>query len=331
MSKLPFPFLKEAWKKREPTDAELDQLIKRADRLRPKGQVKGLHGQQIKRVIAYSFVMNTMQGWDTVGIISGDEGRGKSEGIGLNLVDFWLRLQGKTVCEDDLRRIAMNKIEWTKAYLDADKYDVIDFDENDVKGGGAALSKYNRSVRKMFQNVRSEGYFNLLTDPDFFSLDGFFVKRRCHFMIYVYARGGAGFWSQQSLRTLVDLNQYSYRKSVWKKQPDFKFRFVPCNNVFVPAYKEKKLNNNYHVRQELYEEAQAEGTSGADAKAVKIAQIKKQTTLAKIAHINTLRENGMTVREACGIVGTSHETYHKNQQQAAVKKAEAEQASSKSQ
>jgi len=194
-----------------------------------------------KKVIAMidvAFRKHSLEGYDSVWGIGGDEGTGKSS-LAAWLLHYWLlRLNGEVV-EDDYRLMALDKEQFLSALKTLPKGGGIVFDETDIISR-QSMAKANIQFMKMYQIIRAKQFLSVLVLPSLFDLDGFFRKRRLRGYFHVTKRGVAHFWSKTKLRKMVALNDRLPVKNPFVVKPTHTFAFSAYDGPFEGKYREAK-------------------------------------------------------------------------------------------
>ena len=197
--------------------------------------------KKILRVIAVDYKKLSKEDWDSVLIIAGDEGTGKSQ-LGLHIVDEWMKLSGRECTEQDIKYICLNIEQFVGQLKQLEKVTPIVYDEAGELSNLRRTSQFNVAINLAYQIIRGKNILTILILPSLFDLDAFFTKRRARGFIQVWTRGKYAFYNKRKLREIMEVyqrkkNQYIALKKV---KPLFKGTFKIYTGVMAKAYKEKK-------------------------------------------------------------------------------------------
>lgn len=141
----------------------------------------------------------------------------------------------------NLDKVVFTADQFIDAVNVATKGDCIVFDETmGYLGSRGAMSKFNRTLIKVFSEMRSKNLFIILNIPSFFELDKYPAIHRSIFMVYIYKRSYFAFFGKQRKKKLYIEGKKYYNYSV---PADFIGR---CTKYFVlnkENYNEKKLES----------------------------------------------------------------------------------------
>jgi len=197
--------------------------------------------KKLLRVIAVDYKKLTKEDWDSVLIIAGDEGTGKSQ-LGLYITEEWIRLSGRTPTIEDINSICLNIEQFVGQLKELKKGKNIIYDEAGELSNLRRTSQFNVAINLAYQIIRGKNILTVLILPSLFDLDAFFTKRRARGFIQVYTRGKYAFYNKRKLREVMDWyqrkkNQYAALRRV---KPLFKGTFKVYSGVLAAPYKEKK-------------------------------------------------------------------------------------------
>lgn len=176
---------------------------------------------------------------DVVGIISGDEGSGKSSLAG-----------------NIMRYISFDKFNAVKDMIGADFDDGLDkitnvkdkgwlmFDEGNMFFLSTEIMKREqRDLHKIFSIFRQKNLFVLIVLPSFFRLGTYFSLDRSKFLIRTYLKGGKrSYFAYHGEKNKIYLYQKGKKEHNYKiVKPQFRGRFDQCYLLENPAYKRFKL------------------------------------------------------------------------------------------
>jgi len=120
----------------------------------------------------------------------------------------------------------------------ADKYQAVVFDETmGYLSSRQALSKFNRSLIKIFSEMGSKNLFIILCIPNFFELDRYPAIHRSTGLLYVYKRSFFGSYDYPTKKELYVKGKKIYSYVV---HPNFSGRFVKHFTLDKEDYEAKK-------------------------------------------------------------------------------------------
>jgi len=176
---------------------------------------------------------------DVIGIISGDEGSGKSSLAG-----------------NIMRYISKDKFDAIKDMIGADYEDGLNKIEKVKKKGWLMFDEGNmfflsteimkreqRELHKIFSIFRQQNLFVLIVLPSFFRLGTYFSLDRSKFLCRTYLnKGKRSFFAYHGNKNKAYLYQKGKKEHNYKVvKPQFRGRFFPCYLLENPAYKRFKL------------------------------------------------------------------------------------------
>jgi ABC-type dipeptide/oligopeptide/nickel transport system ATPase component len=193
--------------------------------------------QSIKKIIDIVKKKNH-QDHDTLFVIVGDEGSGKS-----NLMLHILEEYNK---EADIRDVAFNKEEFVRVLKNMKRFGNPVFDEaGDGMYSRDAMVGLNKLLIKTYMAIRGYNLFTILVLPNFFDLDSFFRQHRVKGLFQVYKRGSFKFWNKNQI---YYINQSSEKKikikpSVYDTFPKYKGRLKEEYDIKKTERIKQALNN----------------------------------------------------------------------------------------
>lgn len=174
--------------------------------------------------------------WDCVGLITGEEGSGKTE-VACE-VAFYLDNSF------NLNKIVFNAEQFEEVVDKAEPYTAIVWDEADDLGGHWA-NQMLMAIKKKFMRIRSKNLYIFLVTPSLFHLSIYFVMHRPLFLMDVYSdkleRGYFKFFAKAELKNLYIHGKKYWNMNAWK--PNFRGRFTKWPVGFPvdrQGYKDKK-------------------------------------------------------------------------------------------
>lgn len=125
--------------------------------------------------------------YDVFIFITGEEGRGKTKSIGLNIFDYWYReiLKRKPPAE----RIGTTFSHFVKNLETGENFDIAYWDETgDALDKGNFHDILNKGVYQTYGIIREKLLLTMMTIPDFWDLDPRFRRRRVRGVFDVHKR-----------------------------------------------------------------------------------------------------------------------------------------------
>lgn len=184
---------------------------------------------------------------DVVGIISGDEGSGKTA-VGGNIMRYMTddEFNPKTnlIGAEDNKSV-MKKLEETP------KSGAIMFDEgNTYFLSTETMRKEQRELHKLFSIFRQMNLFVLIIAPSFFRLNSYFALDRSRFHIRTYVRKGErgffGYFGDKRKAKLYGVGKKNHNYGA--TLPNFRGRFTKCYTLETQEYiqyKAKSLKDTF--------------------------------------------------------------------------------------
>lgn len=175
--------------------------------------------------------------WDTVFIVDGAEGSGKSV-----LAQHIAKFLDDTLT---IERIVFTPEDFQKAIIDAKPHTAIIFDEAFTgMAGKSTMSATNKMLMQLLAEIRQKNLYVVIVMPCFFELDKYAGVWRSRALLHVYAkgmeRGRFSFYSAERKKLLYVLGKKFYSYS--RPKPNFRGRFVKGYVVDEEAYRQKKLD-----------------------------------------------------------------------------------------
>ena len=182
--------------------------------------------------------------WDFLWVVDGDVGSGKS--VFAQQVAFYLS-ENKLKLEN----ICFTAEEFRTQILKAKKYDCIIFDEA-FRGlsGRTSLSKINKSIVELLNEIRQKNLYVLIVLPSMWDLDKYVTMHRCQGVFHVFhvkkrkengnifrQRGHVRFFNGSSIRYFIGNNKIKY---VYPKDSNMKVTFRNFYPIDENEYRSKK-------------------------------------------------------------------------------------------
>lgn len=138
----------------------------------------------------------------------------------------------------NLDRCTFTAEQFKHAVGSADKFQAVVFDETmGYLSSRQALSKFNRSLIKIFSEMGSKNLFIILCIPNFFELDRYPAMHRSTGLLYVYKRSFFGAYDYPTKKELYVRGKKIYSYVV---KPNFTGRFVKYFTLNKTDYEAKK-------------------------------------------------------------------------------------------
>ena len=138
----------------------------------------------------------------------------------------------------NLDRCCFNDEQFKEAVVHAKQYEAIVFDETmGYLSSRGAMSKFNRSLIKIFSEMRSKNLFIILCISNFFELDRYPAMHRSTGLIHIKKRGQFGSYDYKKKKKLYLEGKKTYSYGV---PPTFIGRFVKYFVLNKEAYSKKK-------------------------------------------------------------------------------------------
>lgn len=245
-------------------------------------------------------------GHDTVWIITGMEGMGKSNLL-LDIIDSWGRLVG---IRFTIETVGLTPAQWVNAISTSpERYGVPSFDEaGDGLLSRDAMADFNKDVIKMYTVIRGKGLFTILVLPSFWYLDKFFRMHRVKGLFYVYGRGRVAFWNRRQIKIMTMRGED--QQDVWCVRPSLRDRFPLYKGELLEDYQRLKkdkiaqtiqaMREKYVGGEESLTEIQAEVLEWK-RKGLKGREIAEQLRMSGAAvsqHLKAIKSKGVEVPKA---------------------------------
>lgn len=210
--------------------------------------------------------------YDGFFVVDGPEGYGKST----------LAMQCATYLDPtfNLSRVVFTIDQFVEVVETAKKGEAIVFDETmGYLGARGAMTKFNRSLIKIFSEMRSKNLFIFLCIPSFFELDKYPAIHRSISLLHVYKRGKflAFNYSAKKLLYINGKKYYSYKNP----SADFHGDFIKYFPLIKTEYEDKK---QFSIAQ--FNDTKDREKVLKNQRDILIAHLYKE----KLADINTIKE-----------------------------------------
>lgn len=209
--------------------------------------------RRLERWINVVHKKNTEEDWDTIWIIAGEEGVGKS-GLGKHIAEIWYNLLDGQCTADKVKFIALDKQDFVTGLKDISRYQMQIYDEAGELSNMRQMDKFNHMITQAYRVIRGENLFTILILPSVFDLNPFFTTRRARALIQVYKRGQFAFYNRKRLRKIVEINRYYKVKNVQRVPPLFRDKFSIYKGILEEGYEQKKRAKMALTRKKLYQE-----------------------------------------------------------------------------
>lgn len=193
--------------------------------------------------------------YDNLVLITGSEGKGKSN-LALHGVDYWYtKLYGK-VTKEDVKHISLKPKDFVTDLKNLKRYEAHVYDEAGDLSNLRQMDKFNYRVSLSYQVMRGLNLLTFLVLPSIFRLNPYFVKDRAKFLLHVYKRDKNRayyqLYTRDKIGAILDINQYRMRKRVNVVSPVFHDKFTEYKGILKQPYLDKKEARLSTVREELY-------------------------------------------------------------------------------
>jgi hypothetical protein len=206
--------------------------------------------KRIMRAVSVVHHENTKNDWDTIWVISGDEGMSKSTLLKHILEFYWTLLYGS--CDEaNAEKIALDISQFANTLKEAKQFDVIPFDEAAEISNKRSMSKLNVTLAQTYMIIRGENLFTILVIPSIFDLEGYFAKRRVRALLHVYKRGIVAFYNRERVRKIIAINADKSYKKVDVVTPLFRDTFPRYKGILEEIYQRKKKEKMQGAREKL--------------------------------------------------------------------------------
>lgn len=214
-----------------------------------------------------------MDDWDTVIVVDGDVGSGKSN-LALNMLDYWMnKIHGECLGEHN-KHMSLTTPSFLGDLADGEQLDMCVYDEAGELTSRRAMSKFNVKLMVAYKVIRADRIFTVLCIDDIFDLDPYFRKKRVKALFHVKQRGRVEVWLKERLRAMLSLNQNYEIKNLYLVSPSFRDTFSKYNGVMLKEYAKNKKEKTTEARKQLKEEKEQINESKEYAKKLKKQKIK---------------------------------------------------------
>lgn len=187
---------------------------------------------------------------DTVGVIDGLEGIGKST-LALHMIEYWQKINFGEVKASDVKHMGLTKEMFVEDLSDSNPNEITVFDEAGELSSRRSLSKFNNAIMQAYTIIRADKIFTVLVLPDFWILDSYFRNHRVKFLARVYRRGRFAFWLKDDISKINAINQYRMIRSPFVTRPRFLDTFPIYKGVMKSKYGELKVKKTQETRKKL--------------------------------------------------------------------------------
>lgn len=203
----------------------------------------------IREVVRKVYHYNRYKDWDTLHIVAGDEGKGKSN-LMLHLIDNYLQHLKGEVTEQDIGCVAQDHEQFEEVIKNLKKYGCAADDEAGDITTKRAMSSLNVRISNKYKVIRGKNGYSVLLTPTLFDMESYFLKHRCKGLFFVYRRGRVAFWTRESVKKILALNQGRYIKSPWVVKADFLDKFSIYKGPLKEPYNKQKEEGMRKKQQE---------------------------------------------------------------------------------
>lgn len=187
-------------------------------------------------------------GHDTVLVITGNEGFGKSHLL-LNIVEEWAVITNKPV---NINSIGLDREGWIVSIKEAEEITGISaFDEaGDGLLSRDAMGDFNKDVVKMYSVIRGKRILSILVLPSFWYLDKYFRTHRIKGLFFVYNRGRVAFWNKGQIKKVIERGED--KQNIWAVKPSIRDMFPKYEGGLLEAYNKLKKEKIEKTIAEVY-------------------------------------------------------------------------------
>jgi len=254
--------------------------------------------QRLRKIIDRVHHHNTKKDWDSVWIIAGDEGCGKSNLL-LHIIDYWYTNFHGGVTPEKIKHISLSLSDFAKDFKDVKKYGIISFDEAGQISNRRTMSKLNELIKQTYQIVRGHNLFTILLLPSVFDIEPSFPRRRARALIQVYERGKFSFYGREKLRKVIEINQDKKIRRVDAVTPLFRDNFPVYNGALKEEYMKRKEEFISEAKAKLDEFINSEPDAESE---------KKLLLKSELDRITKMEEVGLTQDQIGHVIGKSART-----------------------
>lgn len=205
--------------------------------------------KKIKKYLDIRFQKHK-EDWDTVIVIDGDVGVGKSN-LGLHMLDYWMNLKNGMCKPEDIKHMGLTKSLFLKDLSDGSKNDMSVYDEAGELINRRVMSDFNTKIAIGYKVIRADNIFTILILDNIFDLDPYFRNKRVKALFHVIRRGYVKVWMKQRLRNLLNLNFGLSIKNFNLVDYSFFDKFPKYNGVMKDAYEILKQKKTTQARRQL--------------------------------------------------------------------------------
>lgn len=195
---------------------------------------------KIPEFIDYCYNQNTKKNTDTLIVVTGPEGVGKSH-CALHLVEYWLTKLNGECKEDDIKFVSLNINDFVKSLQNPIQYGCYMLDEAFELSSKASMSNTNKKISQLYMGIRGFNMFTILCIPSIWYLEGYFVKHRARFIIDVSKRGVINIYGKKQIELILAKNQYRMVKKISVVKPIHKQSISKYNGILSSIYEKKKM------------------------------------------------------------------------------------------
>jgi hypothetical protein len=206
--------------------------------------------KKISTLLDISFQNNCKKGHDTLIIIVGREGTGKSH-LGLHCIDYWLTKLNGECKKEDIDKVSLTVDDFIKSLKNPIRYGAYMLDEAFELSSRSSMSKINKDISQLYMGIRGFNMLTILCIPNLWSLEGYFVKYRSRFVIEITKRGQYRVYNQKQIEKIISYNQNRLLKKIGIIKPFHYSKYPKYNGVLLKDYEIKKLEKMKQMIEEL--------------------------------------------------------------------------------
>lgn len=216
-----------------------------------------------------------LEDWDTVIVVEGDVGIGKSN-LSLNMLEYWMeKIYGK--CEPEhIRHMSLTTPSFLNDLADGEKLDMCVYDEAGELTSRRAMSKFNVKLMVGYKVIRADNIFTILVIDDVFDLDPYFRKKRVKALFSVQKRGKVAIWLKDRFRAMLSLNQGLDIKNRFLVPPSFRDSFPIYKGIMAKEYNKLKIEKTTEARKSIRDSTKEDQKVKEISEKIKLKMLKKQ-------------------------------------------------------
>jgi hypothetical protein len=224
---------------------------------------------RLQELLDTDFKKITKQDYDGFTLITGDEGKGKSN-LMMHMLERWnyklftagLRTEAQVAPEEIIKKVSLRPMDFLNNVANASRFDMIVYDEAGELSNKRSMSIFNHILNKIYMAIRGLNLYTVMVIPSIFDIDGYFSKHRTKHLFHVKRRGDASFYNKEKVRRILDINRAKIVKSVDVERKLWDLDFIKYDGVILPPYmviKEQKIQEIKKEGVDEFNKMQAKG------------------------------------------------------------------------